>query len=275
LIEQTTIDPGYDLRAPVLVGTAPPWPLTRWRLEASEGIDGELQPGPARPALRLEAARADGEVAPEAASEGAVGGTRLNVRLGDAVLQADSPYRVARAEFEAVLPGHPAPDHRTIWLPAALRVSRLTLPSGVAKFGDVIEELRLRAAVKGTIPGGKRRAALATWRDRGGTVEIEALGLDWGPLAVNGAGTLALDAELQPIGALTAKVQGYGEIVDALAASGALKAGDAALAKVGLGLLAKPAGNGRPEIATPVTLQNGQLFLGPIRIADLPRFTWE
>lgn len=275
LIEQTTIDPGYDLRAPVLIGTAPPWSLRHWHLEAPKGIEGELQPGPARPALRLEAERAEGDVTPAEAMEDAVDGTRLEVRLDDAALLADSGYRIAHAEFETVLPAHPAPDHRTVWLPAGLRVSKLTLPAGVARFGEVIEELRLRAAIKGTIPGGPRRAALAAWRDRGGTLEVEAFGLDWGPLAVNAAGTLALDAALQPIGALTAKIQGYGEIVDALVASGAIKAGDAALAKVGLGLLAKPAGNGRPEIAAPVTLQNGQLFLGPLRIADLPRFTWE
>jgi hypothetical protein len=275
VLEQTTIEPGYDLRAPVLVASAPPWSLTRWRLEAAQGIEAELQPGPARPALRFEASHANGDVHPVGATADAVGGTQLTLKLDDASVQGDQIFRLARAELETVLPGRPALDRRTVWLPAALRLTRLTLPAGIGRLGEVIDELTLRASVKGTIPGGPRRAALAAWRDAGGTVEVEALGLEWGPLAASAGGTLALDGMLQPIGALTAKIQGYGEIIDTLAARGAVKAGDAALAKVGLSLLAKPAANGRSEISTSVTLQNGQIFLGPVRVGDLPRFTWE
>jgi len=80
---------------------------------------------------------------------------------------------------------------------------------------------------------------------------------------------------LQPVGALTATIGGYGEIVDSLVAAGNLNAGDAAMVKVALGLLAKPAPNGGYQLDAPVTLQNGQVYLGPVRLARMPNFVWE
>jgi hypothetical protein len=54
-----------------------------------------------------------------------------------------------------------------------------------------------------------------------------------------------------------------------------LRPGDGAVAKIGLGLLAKAGADGTPQIETPLTVQNGQLFIGPARVAKLPVFTWE
>jgi hypothetical protein len=60
-----------------------------------------------------------------------------------------------------------------------------------------------------------------------------------------------------------------------MTASGKMKAGDAQLAKIALGLLAKPGADGVSRVTAPLTIQNGQLFLGPVRLAPMPRFTWE
>ena len=49
---------------------------------------------------------------------------------------------------------------------------------------------------------------LGRWRDAGGTLELADIIIDWGPLRLAGAGTLALDDALQPVGALTAQIAG-------------------------------------------------------------------
>src|ERR671933_705612 len=44
VLGQTALDPGYDLRAPLLVATATPWSLATWRFEAAQGLEAALQP---------------------------------------------------------------------------------------------------------------------------------------------------------------------------------------------------------------------------------------
>src|SRR5208283_1721724 len=118
------------------------------------------------------------------------------------------------------------------------------------------------------------RPAAEAWRDAGGTLELDQLTLRWGPLMVTGSGTVALDADTQPIGSFSGAIQGYGELMTALVAAGRLRAGDARLAGLALAMLAKPGADGHPEIATSFTIQNGEMFLGPARLGKAPRFDW-
>src|SRR5262249_44415292 len=129
--------------------------------------------------------------------------------------------------------------------------------------------------LRGSIASGPPRAAVTKWRDDGGTIEIEELELDWRPLRLTGSGTLALDAELQPQAALTATIAGYGEIVDSLLVAGAIKPNDGALAKIALGLLAKPGPSGERQITAPIAVQEGRLFVGPVRLMTLPKISWD
>jgi hypothetical protein len=85
-------------------------------------------------------------------------------------------------------------------------------------------------------------------------------------------GTLALDGDLQPEGALTATINGYGEVIDALTQSSQMREGDAPLAKIALGLLAKPGPDGISRVTAPLTLQNGQTFLGPAPLGAAAAF---
>jgi hypothetical protein len=182
---------------------------------------------------------------------------------------------ITHAEAQALIPAHAVANHRDTWLTADLRFSGMTLPQAVPPLGDTIDHLAAAVAIRGTISGGPHRQALAAWRDDGGTLEVNSFDLGWGTLQLGAKGTLALDAGLQPIGALTALLRGYNEIIDALVTGGSLRAGDAALAKIALGLLAKEGPDGNYEISAPLTLQNGYVFLGPARLARLPNFTWE
>ncbi|MGC2413068.1 MAG: DUF2125 domain-containing protein, partial [Stellaceae bacterium] len=105
--------------------------------------------------------------------------------------------------------------------------------------------------------------------------ELDHLALRWGTLGVTGSGTLALDHDLQPIGAFSGAVEGYDALMSALVAAGRMRAGDARLARLALGMLAKPGPDGRPEIATSFTIQNGEMYLGPVKLGKVPRIDWK
>jgi len=124
-------------------------------------------------------------------------------------------------------------------------------------------DLELDAAIKGPI------ASIAGWRDAGGTAELTRLQLAWGPLKLDGNATLALDAQMRPLGAGTAKLQGLGPVLDRLVARGQIRAQEAAIAKIVLGMLAQPSASGASEVTVPITAQDGKLFLGPVAVATL------
>jgi hypothetical protein len=273
---QSGIEPGYAAQAPLLVGEARPWALDHWHVTAARGARLAIQPGPARPAITVTAGSLAGTVQPGQV-DGAANhpGTAVALSADNIAIAGQAQLAIAHAEAQTAIPAHAVASHIETWVTANLSLAGVTLPQAVPPLGDTIDHLAAAVAVKGTIPGGPHRQALAAWRDDGGTLEIGSFDLGCGNLQLGAKGTLALDAGLQPIGALTALIRGYNEIIDALVTAGGLRAGDAALAKVALGLLAKEGPDGGYEISAPLTLQNGHAFLGPARLARLPNFTWE
>jgi hypothetical protein len=273
---QTSIEPGYAAQAPVLLGEARPWALDQWRVTAPRGARLAIQPGPARPAVTITAAALAGTVQPGQVDDAANHpGTAVALSAENLAMVGQTQLAITHTEVQIVVPARPVTSHLETWLSGNFGVSGVTLPQSVPPLGDTIDHLTAAIAVKGTIPSGPHREALAAWRDDGGTLEINSLDLGWGNLQLGTKGTLALDAELQPIGALTALIRGYNEIIDALVTAGSLRPGDGAVAKIALGLLAKEGPDGTYEISAPLTLQNGFVFLGPARLAHLPTFTWE
>jgi hypothetical protein len=269
---QSRIEPGYEARGELLVGEARPWALGQWHISAAQGGTLAIQPGPERPAIDVAAASVmpgqDGDAAMNAGADVTLAAERLTV-------SGQTSLAIAHAMARARIPAGAVASHLQTWLSASLTLDGIALPAAVPPLGDTVERIATTLAIKGTIPGGPRRQALAAWRDDGGTLELQSFALVWGKLALDAKGTVALDAALQPLGALTATIRGYGEIIDALVATGDLKAGDAALVNVGLGLLAKPAPDGQYQLDAPLTLQNGQAYLGPVPLARMPSFVWE
>src|SRR5579863_7634575 len=110
----------------------------------------------------------------------------------------------------------------------------------------------LSGSFKGTLPPGPLRQALAAWRDGGGIIEVRDGTVRWGSLAVDVNGTLALDAALQPIGALTATILDHNVLIDAAVAAGEMREGDASLVKTFLGLMAKSGPDGKKRLTLPL-----------------------
>jgi hypothetical protein len=256
----------FAAASPVLVGEARPWNLRHWRLSAPEGaqvttpIDGTT----------LTAATLDGMLA-----LGMAGATAVTLDAHDVAASGSARLHVAEAELQLTLPDHAPASHRDPAFDAALRLAKVTLPAPLPPLGDTVDILTLAATVKGALPPGPLRQALAAWREDGGTIELQDGAIRWGALALVANGTLALDETLQPIGALTATVEDQDAIIDAAVAHGTMRAGDADLAKAVLGLLAKPGADGKRRLTVPLSLQNHRLYLGPAQIATLPRLTWE
>ena len=136
--------------------------------------------------------------------------------------------------------------------------------------GGVVPKVRLVAEVMGAL-SDVSPAALQAWRKAGGTIEVPWLNIAWGPLDLRAKGTVALDEELRPLGALTADIRGYGETLSALADAGVMRRDVASAGRITLDLLAQPSkDDGRRVLTVPLTAQDGGFYVGPIRALTLP-----
>lgn len=147
-------------------------------------------------------------------------------------------------------------------LEAVLKGRALTLQDlAPRRLGRDIAKFTLVAAVDAQSLPRHDAAALARWRDQGGTLAIKLAAIDWGPLSVEGEGDLALDDRFQPIGAMSLRGQGFAAALSDLAAAGAVAPETAEIAGLALAALAKE-GKNRQEI--PLSAQDGHLYLGPV-----------
>lgn len=202
------------------------------------------------------------------------GSAPARLERADATLTVFPPNAAIAASGPDSAQEMPPPHPQAARLDAA--VTGLTLPgNGLPALGATIARLALSATLMEPLPAAPLRTALSAWSARGGTVEIESLALDWGGLQLRGDGTLALDADLQPLAAASVRLSGYNETVDALAAAGVISPRTAFMTKVILGTMGKnPPDGGPPEIQVPLSVQEGRVFIGPVALLNLPRITW-
>jgi hypothetical protein len=258
---------GFDLQAPRFGAAAQVWNFRAWRLAAPDGLSATAPFGTT--AARLAAPAAVGTV-----GISGDGSAALWFRLDEPRADLGLPLRAHAVGLWVTLPPRPPQTHTEPMLAIALQVDRLDLPEVPAPLRNPLDEIAFGATVMGAVPAAPPRRAAAAWRDAGGTLELDHLDARWGPLAVSGSGTLALDAELQPIASLSGGVEGYDKLIGALVAAGRVRAGDARIAQMALAMLARPSPDGRPRISTPFTIQNGEMYLGPLRLGPAPRITW-
>lgn len=157
------------------------------------------------------------------------------------------------------------------------QASGITLPK-VADWplGPGITQLECDGAIDGPLPrAGTLPARLGLWRDGGGSMNIQRLALEWGPLALDASATLALDEQLQPMGAASVRAAGWSAAIDAMAQAHTLAARTALAVKAVLALMARaPDGGGAPEVEVPLSLQDRALAMGRIPLLRLPTVNW-
>lgn len=185
-------------------------------------------------------------------------------------------YAAEKALAAIELPATMPVDYHQPLLSFDLTVSTLTLPLSQRAVTDApIEKLAAKGAIMGPVPASiDLPAAMMAWANTGGTVELKSFDFVQAPLILAGEGTVALDEALQPLGALTIRAQGLPETIDLLQRDGRI---DARAAKTG-GMMAKglarPDEAGRQVVSVSLSLQQGYLWLGPIRITQLPSLRW-
>jgi len=187
---------------------------------------------------------------------------------------APGVYKAANINGSIDIPKAPPADYHQPFLGFDLTATHVTLPDGQrAVTAGPIGTLMARGAVMGPVPMAPDLGqALTGWANAGGVLELKAFSFAQTPLDAAGEGTLALDEALQPIGALTLRAHGVAETVDLLAREGLLDERNAKTAKIMVQGLAKPDDSGRPRVDLSLSLQQGYLWLGPIKLAKLPRF---
>ncbi len=246
-----------------------PWDFSRFRIEpaADHRLDLRLrEDGPTYrfgtgSAVAVARVHANGRLA------------SLGVQVSDLKVTTPAGRPVFAAQqiwFEASQPAIAPKGHRDQALDLSLVVGDAEVGED-APLGKEVAKLHVAGEVLGPLAGETPVAALEAWRDAGGVLEVRWLNLVWGALDLRAKGTLALDETLRPLGALTADLRGYGQALDALAAAGLMRPGVTRAARVALDLLAKPSEvDGRRVLTVPLTLQDGGLYAGPVRLFAVP-----
>ncbi|HEV2677608.1 MAG TPA: DUF2125 domain-containing protein [Aliidongia sp.] len=257
------------LTAPTAIAWARPWQLDAWRFALPAGVSIDAPQG------TLVLGSLKGTLGTVLGPGATPGGQLADIQVESlSITSGDRTAKLAAATLDLRLPPTPPHAHEEPLFSISLRAHQITLAAGVVPLGQQVDHLKLDATWRGPVPPGKLADALAGWRDDGGTIELQSVDLAWGPLSLAADGTLTLDKDMQPLGAFSARIMGYDAILDALIASGGIKQNDAALARMGLSMMAQRGADGTPQLKTPVSVQANAIFLGPARLLKLNRIDW-
>ncbi len=269
MLSDHALTPAPEIHVPALTGDARPWDFSDWRLAAPQGLAANLAATGARPPVKLAAHIAQGTV-----SLARDGPTSLWLRFQGLVAEAGGRVPIKTADAWITLPPTPPRTDTEPSLGLAVDLRQVQLPAAPPTMSGTIDDLAFGVTVKGAVPDGPLLQAVAAWRNAGGTIELDKLKLKWGGLGANATGTIALDRDLQPEGAFSGGIEGFGAILSALVKAGRLNAEQAALAQIALSALARPGPDGQPQITTSFTIQHGKMYLGPAKLGEAPRIVW-
>lgn len=155
-------------------------------------------------------------------------------------------------------------------LDLAIQADHVVMP--LAKpFGAAMQSLRLSGNLRGGFQGRTLEERLASWRDAGGVFDFNTMAMTWGDLSFSGAGTLALDRDFRPLGAMSGKGAGVPQMIELLETEGLITPQSARAAKRSLDAAAEFVDNrGKPIRDMALTAQDGQLSYGPVPLLSLP-----
>ena len=152
----------------------------------------------------------------------------------------------------------------------------LTLPTRLnSGLGRTINNIALSAKFLGNAHGNTLKQAFSSWASSGGSLDLKNFEIHWGKLFAKANGTFALDSDLQPIAALSGTITGYNLALKAMI--------DAGLIKPNLGMIARFAMQGMSnvfgiqkenQIKLSLAIQDGHLYVGPIKLIKLPKVIW-
>jgi hypothetical protein len=266
---------GFGFSSQALSLRTRPWSLSSFKVDATGGFEVALPAGTTRPALVVDGETLKGHASfQDTAMPIAMDLTADTVSASQTTAENAPPSRemtVTTVEFEGTRPTiTPSADTDVAY---DLSLKLIGLSAQVLEgnpLGAKIDQTALHVQLLGKPPTAWDDAGIKGWRDAGGTVNLNALTLQWGQLTLSGNGTLALDKEMQPEGAFTAHLTGYEQAIDSLAAAGWMKLSAASIAKLALGIASHPGPDGKPSVDTPLTIQNRRISAGAIKLGQVP-----
>lgn len=250
--------------------SARPWRPLRLRLSSPGPVTGAWQAPSLDVSLTATSAEGSIDVAPRTLD-------RLELDLREAVA-VDRDRRVVARAARLAVEADPSPDADLDGAGLATTL-RLSLLAEALELADRVTphlpfegpaDGRLRAVVRGPLPISLDPAALAVWRDAGGVIDVDHLGVTWQPMDLTAEGTLTLDGLMRPEGAATAEIRGLPAMIDRAVERGLLAENVAALLRLGTAAFSRTDGGGRPAVRAPVTIQDGRLAVGPVKILRVP-----
>jgi len=252
-----------------------PWALRTFRVDATGGFEVALPAGTTRPPMVFDGETLRGHASfADTAMPLSMDLTADTVSGSSTTAENTPPNReltVTTVEFDGTRPNVEPTADTDIAYDLSLKlmgVSAQVLEDN--PLGAKIEQAALHVQLLGKPPEAWDEAGIKAWREAGGTVNLNALSLQWGQLGLSGNGTLALDKDMQPEGAFTAHLTGYEQAIDSLAAAGWIKLSAASIAKLALGITSHPGPDGKPSVDTPLTIQNRRISAGAIKLGQVP-----
>ena len=120
-------------------------------------------------------------------------------------------------------------------------------------------------------PGTFALEDLIAWRDNGGTIDIERIQFERAPSKLIVQGTLALDADLKPIGAGTIDFAGLATFLNEQQQAGRITKSEARFLNLAILVLSKTTKQQEKSlIRIPIIAQNRKLKIGSFSLFDLP-----
>ena len=257
-----------------------PWDLHTVRISSPAQQVVRLQEQQQSGQWRLIVAAITGDI--KFSDAGAMRVVNADLQLPDATLPDGLALAAGRAKLHLSLPDVPPTDYSMPFANVALDLWKLLLPSGTRLLTpDPVEWASVEAIIRGpvAVPVDAAMAPpltqiLADWRDRGGDIEVKSFSFSQGPLSLGGEATLALDGNLQPLGAGTVTASGLSETVEILLRDGLIPADRAMVARATAKALERTGPDGKAEAKFALSLQNGVVSFGPAPLLQVPPIEW-
>lgn len=263
---------GWLWTGPEVVGRASLWRPQRIELRFPGTQRLEPPPGSPLAPLELAAARAEGLVL--VTSEGEVEAGRLRLERIALAGYVDGGTSAEALELawgvEPIAGTAAAAEPSGDAVPFLFRVDGLTMPSAIEPpLGRSLERLVAAGRIEGRAPAGPPAESLPVWAAAGGLLDLQSLELLWGPLRLEGTGSLTLDPEHRPLGAGNARILGFERAIEAFTDGGLVEEQIGRMVGLALLALSSEDESGRRAIEVPLTAQDGVLSVGPLPLLPL------
>ena len=143
----------------------------------------------------------------------------------------------------------------------------------VKSLGTTLKSFKIDARLIGDMEGITLVERLQNWSKNGGTVEMAKVAVDWGDLHIDGNGTFTLDEAMQPAVAMAIKISGIEVLLKTMVAEKVINKNVAKAVKVGVDFFSMRDDEANNVIN--VTLQDGELSVGPITLMRIPKLQVE